>query len=96
MKRKTVNNNLRWYAAYHNKEKNPHVHMLVWSDRPREAYLDKTGFHNIKKMMAGDIFRQENYSVYKRQTEHRDHIRQGFRGCSHPPLSRIRLSIHLP
>jgi len=33
---------LRWYAAYHNKDKNPHVHMLVWSDRPREAYLDKT------------------------------------------------------
>ena len=46
---------LRWYAAYHNKDKNPHVHMLVWSDRPREAYLDKTGIHNIKKTMAGDI-----------------------------------------
>ena len=70
---------LRWYAAYHNKEKNPHVHMLVWSDRPREAYLNKTGIHNIKKTMAGDIFRQENYCVYKRQTEHRDEIRQGFR-----------------
>ena len=70
---------LRWYAAYHNKEKNPHVHMLVWSDRPREAYLNKTGIHNIKKTMAGDIFRQENYCVYKNQTEHRDNIRQGFR-----------------
>ena len=70
---------LRWYAAYHNKDKNPHVHMLVWSDRPREAYLDKTGIHNIKKTMAGDIFRQENYCVYKKQTEHRDHIRQSFR-----------------
>ena len=39
--------------------------MLVWSDRPREAYLDKTGIHNIKKTMAGDIFRQENYCIYK-------------------------------
>jgi len=29
-----VPSHLRWYAAYHNKEKNPHVHMLVWSDRP--------------------------------------------------------------
>ena len=23
--------NLRWYAAYHNAEGHPHVHMLVWS-----------------------------------------------------------------
>lgn len=45
----------------------------------RDAYLDKTGIHNIKKTMAGDIFRQENYCVYKGQTEHRDEIRQGFR-----------------
>ena len=34
--------NFRWYAAYHNKEKNPHVHMLVWSDRPTEPYLSPT------------------------------------------------------
>ena len=28
--------NLRWYAAYHDKEDHPHVHMLVWSTRPKE------------------------------------------------------------
>ena len=29
--------NLRWCAAYHNKEENPHVHMMIWSARPKES-----------------------------------------------------------
>ena len=40
--------NLRWYAAYHNSETHPHVHMLVWSDRPHEPHLSTLGIHNIK------------------------------------------------
>ncbi len=71
--------NLRWYAAYHNHVDHPHVHMLVWSDRAKEAYLDRNGIHNIKQTIAGDIFRQEMYCVYQRQTEHRDVIRRDFR-----------------
>ena len=60
--------NLRWYAAYHNKETNPHAHMMVWSNNPREPYLSQTGLHDIKKVMAADIFRQELLSVYRGQT----------------------------
>lgn len=71
--------NLRWYAAYHNHIDHPHVHMLVWSERAKEAYLDRNGIHNIKQTIAGDIFRQEMYCVYQRQTEHRDAIRRDFR-----------------
>lgn len=29
--------NLRWYAAYHNKETNPHAHMMVWSQKSARA-----------------------------------------------------------
>ena len=71
--------NFRWYAAYHNKEKNPHVHMLVWSDRPTEPYLSPTGIHNIKQKIAGDIFRYEMMSIYKKQTEVRDGLKDEFR-----------------
>ena len=41
--------NLRWYAAYHNKETNPHAHMMVWSQNPREPYLSQAGIHDIKR-----------------------------------------------
>ena len=71
--------NLRWYAAYHNKEKNPHVHMLVWSERASEPYLSPIGIHNIKQKLAGDIFRYEMMSIYKKQTETRDGLKEEFR-----------------
>ena len=71
--------NLRWVAAYHNKEVNPHVHMLVWSSRPQEPFLSPKGIHNIKKTLAGDIFRQENLELYKKQTEVRDDLKARYR-----------------
>ena len=71
--------NLRWYAAYHNAEGHPHVHMLVWSSNPHEPYLSTVGIHNIKKIIAADIFRQDNISNYKKQTQARDDLKEQFR-----------------
>ncbi len=70
--------NLRWYAAYHNSATHPHVHMLVWSDRPKEPRLTKDGIHNIKHTIAKDIFRQDLISVYKEQTQARDDIKLAY------------------
>ena len=71
--------NLRWYAAFHNKEMHPHVHMMVWSADPDEPYLSRKGIENIKSVIAGDIFREENLEIYRRQTKLRDDIRHEFR-----------------
>lgn len=71
--------NLRWYAAYHNKETNPHVHVMVWSKEPQEPYLSREGIHNLKHTFATDIFRQELTSIYKKQTEVRDDLKEQFR-----------------
>ena len=68
--------NLRWVAAYHNKETNPHVHMMVWSSRPQEPYLSREGIHNIKKTLASDIYRQEHIQIYKKQTDAREDIKE--------------------
>ena len=70
--------NLRWYAAYHNSETHPHVHMLVWSDKPQEPHLRAVGIHNIKQTIAKDIFRQDLISIYKEQTQARDDIKHAF------------------
>lgn len=71
--------NLRWYAAFHDKEEHPHAHMLVWSANPKEPYLNRDGIHNIKKVLAGDIFRQDLLSVYQKQTTYRDDLRREYR-----------------
>ncbi len=71
--------NLRWVAAYHDKEQHPHVHMMIWSINPQEPYLSRTGIHNIKQTLAGDIFRQELISIYKKQTTARDDVKEKYR-----------------
>ena len=84
--------NLRWYAAYHNSETHPHVHMLVWSDRPKEPHLSTVGIHNIKQTIAKDIFRQDLISVYKEQTLARDNIKIQFRERLEEILSEMKAS----
>ena len=86
--------NLRWVAAYHNKETNPHVHMMVWSSRPQEPYLSREGIHNIKQTLASDIFRQEHLSIYKKQTEARDDIKTSCRNRIEALVTEIRSGKH--
>ena len=86
--------NLRWGAAYHNKETNPHVHMMVWSSRPQEPYLSREGIHNIKKTLASDIFRQEHLQFYKKQTEARDDIKTSCRNRIEALVTEIRSGKH--
>ena len=82
--------NLHWYAAYHNSETHPHVHMLVWSDKPHEPHLSTLGIHNIKQTFAKDIFRQDLYSVYTKQTQARDDIKAVFSSRMAEILDEIR------
>ena len=86
--------NFRWVAAYHNKEKNPHVHMMAWSSRPGESYLSREGIHNIKKTLASDIFRQEHLSIYKKQTEARDDLKEQYRQRIRQLIEEIKSGNH--
>jgi len=66
--------NLRWYAAYHNKDTHPHVHMVIYSTDPKEGYLTKTGIRQLKSVLANDIFRPEMLEYYSQKTEQRDEL----------------------
>lgn len=68
--------NFRWYAAFHNAGHHPHVHVMAYSIDPKEAYLSQKGIENIKQELAKEIFRQDHISIYQRQTEYRDQLRQ--------------------
>ena len=86
--------NLRWYAAYHNKETNPHVHIMVWSKEPREPYLSREGIHNLKQTFASDIFRQELTSIYKKQTEVRDDLKGEYKSTIAKVVADIKNGDH--
>ena len=44
--------NLQWYAAFHNKETNPHVHIMIYSKDPKEGYLTNNGIEKIRSAFA--------------------------------------------
>ncbi len=68
--------NFRWYAAFHDAGHHPHVHVMAYSIDPNEAYLSEKGIEAIKGELAKEIFRQDHISIYQKQTEYRDRLRQ--------------------
>jgi hypothetical protein len=68
--------NFRWYAAFHDKEHHPHIHLVAWSAKPSEPWLSEEGIGKIKASLAKQIFKNDLLQIYERQTEHRDALRQ--------------------
>ncbi len=68
--------NLRWYAALHEKEKHVHIHLIVFSRNPKEGYLTKQGIRDIKSAFATHIFEQDLLQIYERKTEYRNELQR--------------------
>ena len=68
--------NLQWYAAFHDKETNPHVHIVVYSTNVREGFLTKTGIEKIRSAFANDIYHDELYSLYGQQNTLRNKLKK--------------------
>lgn len=66
----------RWYAAFHDEGGHPHVHMMVWSVKPGQAYLSKDGIRKIKSVLTNDIFQQEMLHIYEQKSKSRDELVQ--------------------
>ena len=64
----------RWYAAFHDEDNHPHVHMMAWSVKPDQAYLSKDGIRQIKSTLTNQIFRQELLHVYGQKSKSRDEL----------------------
>ena len=67
-------NHFRWYAAFHDEGKHPHVHMMAWSTQPGEAYLTRDGIRNIKSTLTNQIFKQEMLHTYEQKSQSRDEL----------------------
>lgn len=58
---------LRWYAAFHDEGHHPHVHMMVWSDDPKQGYLTRDGIKAIRSKLTNEIFKNEMYQLYEQK-----------------------------
>ena len=68
--------NLRWYAAFHDKKTNPHVHIIVYSQNEREGFLTNHGIEKIRSGFANDIYSDELLHLYAQQTDLRNLLKK--------------------
>ena len=70
--------NFVWYGAFHNEGHHPHIHLMCYSKNPREGYLSKDSFMNLRSSFAAEIFRDELYHIYEQKDEVRNELKAYF------------------
>lgn len=68
--------NLKWYAAFHDKKTNPHVHIIVYSTNECEGFLTNHGIEKIRSGFANDIYADELHNLYAQQTDLRNLLKK--------------------
>lgn len=81
--------NLKWYAAFHNENHHPHIHMIVYSTNPREAYVTKQAIEKMRSSLANEIFQQDLIQIYSEQTVRRDTLAEQSRDLLRKILGQI-------
>ena len=56
---------LHWYAAYHDADTHPHIHMMLWTDQ--KASLKRTDVVKLRSAMTNCIFQAELENLYIRK-----------------------------
>ena len=78
---------LNWYAAFHNTTHHPHIHLMVYSERGN-GYISKKGYLDLKSALANDIFRNEQYKLFKLHTDIRNELKQEYFNLAKQIVSR--------
>lgn len=68
---------LQWYAAFHNTTHHPHIHLIVYS-KSGQGYLTNKGIESMRSAFGNDIFRNEQYKLFKQQTNYRNKLKDEF------------------
>ena len=67
---------LHWYAAFHRKPKQVHIHMIVFSADPKEGYLTKEGIRQVKSAFARRIYQSDRMHIYEQKDAARESLQR--------------------
>ena len=68
--------NLKWYGAFHNTTHHPHMHLLIYSKDAKQGWLTKKGIDELRNTFGNDIFRNEQYKLFKMETKIRNKLKE--------------------
>ena len=78
---------LHWYAAYHDADTHPHIHMMVWTDQ--EAVLKRDAVVKLRSAMTNSIFRAELENLYIRKDAAYKDVTEAARAVMHDLVDRM-------
>lgn len=73
---KILPSHLKWYAAFHEKERSVHVHLIIFSTDPNEGYLTKPAILELRSALTRQIFKDDLKNIYVQQTAYRDQLQE--------------------
>ena len=73
---KILPSHLKWYAAFHEKERSVHVHLVIFSTDPNEGYLTKPAILELRSALTRQIFKDDLKNIYVQQTAYRDQLQE--------------------
>ena len=78
---------LHWYAAYHDADTHPHIHMMIWTDQ--ETVLKRDAVVKLRSAMTNSIFQAELENLYIRKDAAYKDITEAARAVMHELVDRM-------
>ena len=78
---------LHWYAAYHDADTHPHIHMMIWSDQ--KTVLKRDAVVKLRSVMTNSIFQAELENLYIRKDAAYKDVTEAARTAMHGLVDRL-------
>ena len=78
---------LHWYAAYHDADTHPHIHMMIWIDQ--ETVLKRDAVVKLRSAMTNSIFQAELENLYIRKDAAYKDVTEAARTAMHGLVDRL-------
>ena len=78
---------LHWYAAYHDADTHPHIHMMIWTDQ--ETVLKRDAVVKLRSAMTNSIFQAELENLYIRKDAAYKDVAEAARAVMHDLVGRM-------
>ena len=78
---------LHWYAAYHDADTHPHIHMMLWTDQ--ETVLKRDAVVKLRSAMTNSIFQAELENLYIRKDAAYKDVTEAARTAMHGLVDRL-------
>ena len=85
---------VKWYAAFHNESHHPHIHVIIYTDKPDCGFLTKQGIDKLRSSFAHSVFRDEMYHTAEEQTKIRKELKTEWKSLLDEIFKRINLGTY--